>query len=147
MAVGEVLGKERIVADAAISLPAVLVSRCLLGVPCRYHGKTHRIGKRIGRPALIRRLRKRYRIVDVCPECDAGLPTPRSPTRIVNGRWICNGQDVTAVFKEGAKIALTVARREGCQRAYLLRGSPACDRDNGTCGQLLREHGIRVISV
>ena len=134
-------------ADLATIRPAVLVSRCLLGVPCRYHGKTHRMGKRIGRPALIERLGRKYRLIDVCPECDAGLPTPRSPTRIVNGRWICNGQDVTAVFREGAEIALAAAHREGCRRAYLLRGSPACDRDNGTCGQLLQKHGIKVIAV
>lgn len=102
--------------DPAASRPAVLVSRCLLGVPCRYHGKTHRMGKRIGRPALIERLGRKYRLIDVCPECDAGLPTPRSPTRIVNGRWICNGQDVTAVFREGAEIALAAAHREGCRR-------------------------------
>ena len=126
---------------------AVLVSRCLLGVPCRYHGKAYRMGKRIGRPALIERLRKRYRIIDVCPECDAGLPTPRPPTRIVGGRWICDGRDVTDVFRQGAEIALAVARSEGCQRAYLLRGSPACDRDDGMCAQLLQEHGIKVIAV
>ena len=127
--------------------PAVLVSRCLLGVACRYHGKTHRMGRRIGRPGLIERLRRSYRLVDVCPECDAGLPTPRPPTRIVDGRWICNGRDVTAVFRHGAEMALAAARREGCGRAYLLRGSPACDRISGMCGQLLEEHGIRVIGV
>ncbi len=133
--------------DTAVNRPAVLISRCLLGVPCRYHGKTHRMGKRIGRPALIERLRKKYRIIDICPECDAGLPTPRAPTQIVNGRWICDGRDVTAVFMEGANIALAAADREGCRRAYLLRGSPACDRDIGMCGQLLQKHGIKVIVV
>ena len=134
-------------ADPSISRPAVLVSRCLLGVPCRYHGKTHRMGKQIGRPGLIERLRKRYRIIDVCPECDAGMPTPRPPTRIVDSRWVCNGHDVTSVFRDGAEIALAAARREGCQRAYLVRGSPACDRNNGMCGQLLQKHGIKVIAV
>ena len=134
-------------ATPAASQPAVLVSRCLLGVPCRYHGKTYRMGKRIGRPALIARLRKRYRIIDVCPECDAGLPTPRPPTQIVDGHWICGGRDLTAIFRKGAEIALAAARREGCQRAYLMRDSPACDRDTGMCGQLLQKHGIKVITV
>ena len=129
-------------------LPAVLVSRCLLGVPCRYHGRaTTRWGKPIGRPSLIARLRKRYRIVDVCPESDAGMSTPRAPTRIVEGRWICDGRDVTAIYRKGAEIVLNIALRESCQRAYLLRGSPACDRDVGMCGQLLGQHGIKVIAV
>ena len=128
--------------------PAVLVSRCLLGIPCRYHGrKTTPWGKPIGRPSLITRLRARYRIVDVCPECDSGMPTPRPPTRIVSGRWICDGRDVTDRFRHGAEIALATALREGCQRAYLLRGSPACDREYGMCGQLLKKHGIKVIAV
>ena len=108
---------------------------------------TTRWGKPIGRPSLIIRLRKRYRLIDVCPECDAGLPTPRPPTRIVDGRWICDGRDVTAVFRRGAELALATARREGCHRAYLLRGSPACDRDFGMCSELLQEHGIKVIAV
>lgn len=133
--------------EPAINWPAVLMCRCLLGVPCRYHGKTHRMGKRIGRPGLIERLRKRYRIIDVCPECDAGLATPRPPTRIEDEHWICGDRDVTAVFERGAEIALAAARGEGCQRAYLLRGSPACDRDRGMCGRLLRKHGIKVIAV
>ena len=132
----------------AADYPAVLVSRCLLGIPCRYHGRsTTRWGKPIGRPSLIARLRARYRLIDVCPECDAGMPTPRPPTRIVDGRWICDGVDVTAVFQRGAEIALAAALREGCRRAYLLRGSPACDRDHGMCAQLLKEHGIKVIAV
>ena len=56
----------------------VLISRCFLGVPCRYHGKTTCwTGKPIGRPGLVARLRKRYTLLDVCPEVDGGLPVPR----------------------------------------------------------------------
>lgn len=124
--------------------PAVLISRCLLGIPCRYHGRTHVRGKRIGRPDLVRRLRQRYRLIDVCPEVDAGLPVPRPPTRIVDGRWICDGRDVTAAFRRGARLALAAARKHGCQKAYLLARSPACDRDRGAAGRLLAEHGIKV---
>ena len=71
--------------------PAVLVSRCLLGVPCRYHGQTQVRGHRIGRPALIAKLQQDYRLIDVCPEVDAGMPTPRPRTDIVDGRWISDG--------------------------------------------------------
>lgn len=127
--------------------PIVLISRCLLGVPCRYHGQTHRRGVRIGRPALVARLRKRFELIDVCPECDAGLPTPRPPTRIVHDRWIMAGEDVTAIFEKGARLALKIAQQNECQKAYLLKQSPACDAEFGMCGRLLREHGITVHSV
>jgi hypothetical protein len=45
----------------------ILVSRCLLGVPCRYHGRE---------PATHCRIRRllaggRYVVTDVCPEVDA----------------------------------------------------------------------------
>jgi len=125
--------------------PSVLVSRCLLGIPCRFHGKTHVRGMRIGRPGLIARLRKTCNLVDVCPEVDAGLSIPRPPTRIVDGRWICDGEDVTADFRRGAEIALALAKQHGCKKAYLLKDSPACDRDKGAAGKLLTKSGITVI--
>lgn len=130
------------------SKPVVLISRCLLGVPCRYHGRRYtRWGKRIGRPQLIARLRKRYTLIDICPEVDAGLPTPRPPTRKENGRYIAAGADVTAVFLAGAKLALRLAQRHHVERAYLLRGSPSCDSIDGATGCLLRQHRIRVCPV
>lgn len=131
----------------ARELPAVLISRCIYGVPCRYHGRTHARGHRIGRPALVARLKAKYRLYDICPECDAGMPTPRPPTRIVDGRWICDGEDVTDLFREGAQIALRHAEQYRCERAYLLAGSPACDRDQGATGRCLTAHGLTVIRV
>ena len=127
--------------------PAVLVSRCLFGLPCRYHGRDTARGKPIGRPGLIRRLAKRYRLIDVCPEMDAGLPVPRPATRIVDGRWICDGEDVTEIFQRGAELTLQAAEEHGCEKAYLLRDSPACDKCKGAAGKLLCEHGITVIRV
>jgi len=125
--------------------PCVLISRCLLGVPCRYHGRLYVMGYRIGRPALVERLRKRYTLIDVCPEVDAGLPVPRPPTRIIDGKWICDGRDVTADFRRGAEIALKQAQLHNCKRAYLKARSPSGDSRFGMCGMLLREHGIKVI--
>lgn len=123
----------------------VLVSRCLFGTPCRYHGKKYVMGHRIGRPGLIERLRSRFRLIRVCPEVDAGLPVPRPPTRIVDGRWICDGKDVTAIFARGAELTLETARKYGCKRAYLLKDSPACDACKGAAGKLLVANGITVI--
>ena len=129
-------------------LPAALISRCLLGVPCRYHGrKVTRYGMPIGRKKLVEQLRKRYRLIAVCPEVDGGLAVPRPPTRIIEGRWMCGGEDVTKAFRKGSEYALLLAQKAGAKRAYLLAGSPACDREYGMCGRLLQEKGVRVYSV
>ena len=125
--------------------PCVLISRCALGVPCRYHGQTHRMGHRIGHAQRVSTLRRKYRLIDICPEVDAGMSTPRPPTRICNGRWVCDGQDVTATFERGAAMALGLAILNGCQRAYLQHDSPACDPRTGCTAQLLAEHGVKIL--
>jgi uncharacterized protein YbbK (DUF523 family) len=127
----------------------ILVSRCLLGVPCRYHGRTPR-GGTPGRPhsrilALMRT--GKYRIVDVCPECDAGLSVPRPPTRRVGERLACGRVDVTTAFDLGAQIALARALATGAATAYLVRGSPSCDARSGVTGRLLADSGIRIVPV
>lgn len=125
-------------------LEPVLISRCLLGEPCRYHGRSTMCGQQIGRKPLVARLRRTCWLIPVCPEVDAGMPTPRPPTRIVEGRWICDGRDVTDVFRRGAAIALATAARYGVRRAYLYRRSPACDPKQGMTGMVLRAAGLKV---
>jgi purine-nucleoside phosphorylase len=130
-------------------MTTLLVSRCLLGVPCRYHGRTPR-GSKPGVPhgrILALQHTGRYQIIDVCPECDAGLPVPRPPTRLLGGRLICGGQDVTAQFELGAQIALARALGSGAEKAYLVRGSPSCDSRTGVTGRLLAAAGLKVVSV
>jgi uncharacterized protein YbbK (DUF523 family) len=56
--------------------PIVVVSKCLLGWPCRYDGKV------ISCPA-VSRLGSRVRFVPVCPEMAIGLGVPREPIRII----------------------------------------------------------------
>jgi purine-nucleoside phosphorylase len=121
----------------------ILVSRCLLGVACRYHGR------QLAPHCRIRRLLAggRYVVTDVCPEVDAGLPVPRPPTRLVAGRLMCDGRDVTAAFEHGARLALVAAQAAGCVRAYLVRGSPSCDPVAGVTGRTLARAGILVRAV
>ena len=53
----------------------LLISRCLLGDPCRYDGKSKPL------PAeTLRALRAQYDLIPVCPEVLGGLPTPRTPS-------------------------------------------------------------------
>lgn len=61
----------------------IVVSACLMGESCKYNGldNYHRelveACERTGTEVLL-----------VCPEVFGGLPTPRKPSEIVNGRFV-----------------------------------------------------------
>ena len=130
----------------------VLVSACLLGIPCRWNGRRPK-----RRDRLIERLKKRYVIVPVCPEQLGGMPTPRTgETLDATGAQVLDeglriiapetGRDVTHFHVNGANYTLEIARIVGARRAYLKGGSPSCDRD-GVTGEVLTRAGIKVIRV
>ena len=50
----------------------VIISACLLGVECRYDGKSNRLPEE-----KLRELSEKYELIPVCPECYGGLTTPR----------------------------------------------------------------------
>ena len=143
--------KQRMLFDAQASEP-VLISACLLGIPCRWHGRR---AKR--RDELIERLKRKYVLVPVCPEQLGGMPTPRT-SETLNGtgaqvldeglRIIApeTGEDVTDYHVKGSRYVLEMAEIIGAKRAYLKGGSPTCDRE-GVTGEILRRAGIRVIRV
>ena len=130
----------------------VLISACLLGIPCRWHGRR---AKR--RDKLIERLKRKYVLVPVCPEQLGGMPTPRT-SEMLNGtgaqvldeglRIIApeTGEDVTRCHVRGAEYTLEIAQIVGANRAYLKSGSPSCDRD-AVAGEILHRGGVRVIRV
>ena len=127
----------------------VLVSLCLLGVPSRYHGLTHRMGRRIGRPQIIEMIMKDCQILPLCGEQLGGLPTPRPPCKVErdivkskDGR-----RDFTREYNQGAQIILEQCLKFNVKRAYLLKDSPMCDRDTGVLGKLLTANGIRISRV
>ncbi|HIJ54452.1 MAG TPA: DUF523 domain-containing protein [Planctomycetes bacterium] len=130
----------------------VLISVCLLGIPCRWHGRQPK-----KRDKLIERLRKRYVLVPVCPEQLGGMATPRTGETLQGtGAQVLdeglriiapeNGQDVTRFHVNGAKYTLEIAKIVGAHRAYLKGGSPSCDRE-GVTGELLKRNGIKVVRV
>jgi uncharacterized protein YbbK (DUF523 family) len=139
--------------DCRPYLPPVLISACLLGIPCRWHGR-----RPATRKALIERLKERYVLVPVCPEQLGGMPTPRTGETLRGGtgadvldgrlRLVTpeTGEDVTEFHVKGAKYTLEMAQVVGARRAYLKGGSPSCDRD-GVTGEWLRRAGIEVIRV
>ena len=138
--------------DYSINTEPVLISACLLGIPCRWHG--HRPKKR---KKLLERLRKRYVLVPVCPEQLGGMPTPRTGEKLHgSGAQVLDeglriiapetGKDVTRFHINGAKYTLEIGKIVGASRAYLKGGSPSCDRE-GVTGELLKRNGIKVIRV
>lgn len=133
----------------------VLVSRCLLGVPCRYDGRTKTsVVARLTAPEILARIRW----IPICPESDAGLPTPRPPCEIEPGgsadavlsghaRLLTQtGGDVTREYKRGAEIALNIARACGARAALLKARSPSCSPEgvyDGTFrGKLIEGRGV-----
>jgi uncharacterized protein YbbK (DUF523 family) len=130
----------------------VLISACLLGIPCRWHGR--RPKKRV---ELIKRLQQRYVLVPICLVQLGGMPPPRT-SEILHGTGTAvlddglriiapeTGEDVTRFHIDGARYALEVAEIVGAKRAYLKGGSPSCDR-HGVAGEVLSRGGIQVIRI
>lgn len=131
----------------------VLISACLLGIPCRWHGRRPQ-----RRDSLIEQLQKKHVLVPVCPEQLGGMSTPRSGETLRGGtgaqvldeglRLIApeTGQDVTVHYLNGAAYTLELVQIVGIKKAYLKGGSPACD-PQGVTGEYLRRAGIKVIRV
>ena len=101
--------------------PPLLVSACLLGVPCNDRGR--------GSPSdAVRRLADRYRLVPVCPEMAGGLPSPRPAAAIAPDGSVrtADGVDVTAAYERGAQAAVGIAAATGAGTAVLKARSPSC---------------------
>ena len=114
----------------------ILVSACLLGLRCRYDGRS--------KPsAAVLALGEKHTLLPLCPEQLGGLPTPRPPAewqgeRIVNRA----GQDVTEAYRRGGEEAVRLAKLTGCRWAILKERSPACSCDwiyDGSFSGILRE--------
>ena len=130
----------------------LLISACLLGVPCRYDGASKPVPR-------IELLTERFVLVPVCPEQLGGLPTPRTPAERCGSCVLTrDGRDVTENYLRGAQEALRIARITGCQTALLKAKSPSCGcgriydgthtgtltDGNGVTAALLMRNGISV---
>jgi uncharacterized protein YbbK (DUF523 family) len=129
-----------------------LCSACLLGVTCRYDGKSNLDKKLI-------RLSKKEILIPICPEQLGGLPTPREPSEQRGKRVITkSGKDVTKNFVNGAEQVLKLAKSFGVKEAILKQRSPSCGsgqlvtftgaiiKGDGITTALLKKNGIKVIS-
>lgn len=142
----------------------ILVSSCLLGLKARYNGGDNTV------PALVELCRSGL-VVPACPEQLGGSPTPRPPAEIrggtgldvIRGRagvFTDRGEDVTAIFIEGAENVLKICRLFPVRAAVLKERSPSCGcnliydgtfqrvrvKGRGVTAALLAEEGIPVYS-
>ena len=102
--------------------PYLLISMCLLGEPCRYDGKSVPLDG-----TIIEKLKEKYTLVTVCPEQEGGLPTPRIPAERQGKNVVRrDGVDVTAEYRKGAEVALSLCRRFGISIALMKAQSPSC---------------------
>jgi len=131
-----------------------ICSACLLGIKCRYNGKSKRNKK-------ILELAKKEILIPVCPEQLGGLPTPREVAERKGKKVITKSRkDVTKKFKEGARQVLKIAKLFGVKETILKQRSPSCGcgeiydgtfsgkiiKGNGVTAALLKRNGIKVIS-
>jgi uncharacterized protein YbbK (DUF523 family) len=135
--------------------PPLIVSACLLGVPCNHLGGASR------REAVVALGRDR-RLIPVCPETAGGLPTPRPAAEIQpSGRVrTAAGEDVTDAYERGAAQAVRLAAASGAAGAVLKARSPSCGchevydgsftrtrvAGEGVTARALREAGLPVWS-
>jgi len=133
-----------------------MISKCMLGVPCRYDGKSKPLDEE-----KIKKLQEKYELFPFCPE-EAALPTPRPPARFIGDRIVdINGVDKTEAFVKGAKKALEICKKENIKIFIGKEKSPSCGIKKtsayingseckcdmmGLTSKILKEEGIELIS-
>ena len=132
----------------------ILVSACLLGIACRYDGKS------VPSEDVIR-LGEKYCLIPVCPEIYGGLSTPRTPSERISERVMMrDGTDVTDNYMRGAEAALGLCRLMDIKIAVLKAKSPSCGKGmiydgsftghlterDGVTAEYLTRHGIKVLT-
>ena len=118
----------------------ILVSACLLGISCRYDGRSVPNDRVIA-------LGEKYALIPICPEIYGGLPTPRTPSERVGERVLMkDGTDVTENYARGAEATLRFAEISGARYAILKAKSPSCGKgkiyDGTFTGNLVTGDGV-----
>lgn len=142
----------------------IIVSKCLLGINCKYSGGNNKNEQVISFLAG-------KNIIPVCPEELGGLSTPRLPAEITGGNGFdvlsgqaqvksSNGRNITRQFLQGASEVKKLVLKYNVTMAVMKERSPSCgvtEIYNGTfsritgpgpgvCTALLKSFGIPVVS-
>ena len=116
----------------------IAISACLLGKNCKYNGKNNY-------NASLCRLLEGHEIVPICPEMMGGLPSPRTPCEIIDGKVMGkDGKDYTENYVRGSQIAYDLV--QDCDLIILQKRSPSCSNsqiyDGTFTGRLISGKGI-----
>ena len=96
----------------------IAVSACLLGHNCKYNGGNNRSQKVLD-------YIEGHEVIPVCPEVAGGMPVPRVPVELRDGKAINReGEDVTEFFRSGVKQEMK--KMQGIDLAILQSRSPSC---------------------
>jgi len=133
-----------------------MISKCMLGVACRYDGKSKPLDTEI-----LEKLHNEYELIPFCPE-EFALPTPRPAARFIGDKLIdINGVDKTAEFGAGANEALKICKEENISIFIGKEKSPSCGikqtsayingceckcNTMGLTSKILKENGVTLIS-
>lgn len=105
------------------SKPVLLVSRCLTNNKCRYDGTNSPC-------STLDSLKEFTDIIEICPEVDIGLPTPRNPVRLISKSdeirlvQVSSEKDYTDLMKTLSNDVLT--RLDKIEGFLLKSKSPSC---------------------
>ena len=100
----------------------VLISACLLVVDCKYNGSNNKLDDEI-----INLLKEKYNLIPVCPEIMGGMPTPRNPIEIKDGKvFDYDGEEFTKEFEKGSEEVVKLAKLYNPTIAILKENSPSC---------------------
>jgi len=146
--------------DELLDFNPILVSACLIGIPCRYNGDS------AFKESLLKELAGKI-IISLCPELMGGMGVPRVAFELpsLNYNKIFSGeekimnkenQDITNKVIEGCLKVLKICKSLNIKKAYLKENSPSCGvnriyingvkkRGMGICAYLLKKNGIIVI--
>ena len=133
-----------------------MISKCMLGVACRYDGKSKPLDSNI-----LEKLNNDYELIPFCPE-EFALPTPRPAARFIGDKLIdINGVDKTKEFVDGANEALRICKEENINIFIGKEKSPSCGikqtsayingceckcNTMGLTSKVLSQNGIKLIS-
>ena len=131
-----------------------ICSACLLGIRCRYDGKS-----KLNRKVI--ELAEKEVLIPVCPEQLGGLPTPREPAEQRGKRvFTRSGRDVTKNFQKGALEVLKIIKLLEIKEAILKQKSSSCGcgkiydgsfskrliKGDGVTTALLKRNKIKIIA-
>ena len=98
----------------------IAVSACLLGHNCKYSGGSNRSQKVLD-------YIEGHEVIPVCPEVTGGMPIPRVPVELKDGKAINrDGEDVTEFFLRGVEKTMEKLDGENIDLAILQPRSPSC---------------------